>query len=211
MYRGRDIYQWLDELGILDERYDEVENLTRARGLPSLQLVGTPERRSLDLAALSASGVELTGRLVGIARGRAQFSGSLANFIKAADLKQARLLDRVDEHVDERGLRDQVGPPARPSRTPTPALVTELDLGRFAGVVWATGHRPRYPWLDPALLDRRGAIRHDGGLLEVPGMYVLGLPFTRRRRSNLLASVGPDARLLCAHVVEHLGKTREAA
>ena len=55
-YRGRDIYRWLDELGVLDERYDEVEDLVRARRLPSLQLVGTPQRRSLDLATLSASG-----------------------------------------------------------------------------------------------------------------------------------------------------------
>jgi putative flavoprotein involved in K+ transport len=210
-YRGHDIYFWMDELGVLDERYDEVEDLGRARRLPSLQLVGSPQRRSLDLAGLSTSGVDLTGRLVGIARGRGLFSGSLANFLKAGDLKQTRLLDRVDAYVDERGWGDRVGPIDRPGPTPLPAAVTELDLARFSAVVWATGHQPRYPWLDPALLDRRGAIRHDGGIMEVPGMYVLGLPFTRRRRSNLLAGVGPDAEVLCAHLVEHLGRAREAA
>lgn len=210
-YRGRDIYRWMDELGVLDERYDEVDDLARARRLPSLQLAGTPQRRSVDLAALSAAGVELTGRFVGVARGRAQLSGSLANLIKAADLKQARLLDRVDAHVDEHGLADAVGPPDRPSPTPLPAVVTEVDLSRFSAVVWATGHRPRYSWLDPALLDHRGAIRHDGGLLEVPGMYVIGLPFTRRRGSNLLAGVGADARLLGAHIAEQLRRPQEAA
>jgi len=202
-YRGRDIYRWMDELGVLDERYDEVEDLARARRLPSLQLIGTPERRSLDLATLFAAGVQLTGRLVGVARGRALFSGSLANFLKAGDLKQARLLDRIDAHVGG-------GPLDRPGPTPTPAAVTELDLARFSGVVWATGHRPRYPWLDPSLLDRRGAIRHEGGIMG-GGMYVLGLPFTRRRRSNLLAGVGPDAEALCGHLVEHLGRARSAA
>ena len=202
-YRGRDIYRWMDELGVLDERYDEVEDLARARRLPSLQLIGTPERRSLDLATLSAAGVQLTGRLVGVARGRALFSGSLANFLKAGDLKQARLLDRIDAHVGGE-------PVDRPGPTPVPATVTELDLARFSAVVWATGHRPRYPWLDPALLDRRGAIRHEGGIMG-GGMYVLGLPFTRRRRSNLLAGVGPDAEALCGHLVEHLGRARSAA
>jgi putative flavoprotein involved in K+ transport len=209
-YRGRDIYRWMDELGILDERYDEVPDLLRARRLPSLQLAGTPQRRSLDLAALTADGVELIGRFVGVTRGRAQFSGSLANMIKAADLKQTRLLDRVDAHIDEQDLRDLVGPPDRPAPTPLPAVVTELDLARFSAVVWATGHRPRYPWLDPALLDHRGAIRHDGGVLETPGMYVLGLPFTRRRGSNLLAGVGADARLLSDHLVQQL-RQRQAA
>jgi putative flavoprotein involved in K+ transport len=71
-YRGRDIYRWMHDLGILDERYDEVPDLVRARRLPSLQLAGTPQRRTLDLAALTAAGVELTGRFVGVARGRAQ-------------------------------------------------------------------------------------------------------------------------------------------
>jgi putative flavoprotein involved in K+ transport len=210
-YRGRDIYRWMDELGVLDERYDEVEDLARARRLPSLQLAGTPQRRSLDLATLSAAGVTLTGRFVGVAGDRAQFSGSLPNLLKAADLKQARLLDRVDAYVDEHGLRDWVGPPDRPAATPVPAAVTELDLARFSAVVWATGHRPRYPWLDPALLDHHGAIRHDGGVLDLPGMYVLGLPFTRRRGSNLLAGVGTDARLLSAHLVEQVRRRRGAA
>jgi putative flavoprotein involved in K+ transport len=130
--------------------------------------------------------------------------------IKAADLKQSRLLDRVDAHIDEQDLRDLVGPPDRPAPTPLPAVVTELNLARFSAVVWATGHRPRYPWLEPALLDHRGAIRHDGGVLEMPGMYVLGLPFTRRRGSNLLAGVGADARLLSDHLVQQL-RRREAA
>lgn len=214
-YRGRDIYRWMHELGILDERYDEVEDLARARRLPSLQLAGTPQRRTVDLAALSAAGVALTGRFVGVARGRAQFSGSLPNLIKAADLKQARLLQRIDTHIDTHadvhGLRDEVGPPDPPAPTPMPAVVTERELARFSAVVWGTGHRPRYPWLDPALLDHRGAIRHDGGLLDVPGIYVLGLPFTRRRGSNLLAGVGSDAHLLSAHIVEQLHRPQEAA
>jgi putative flavoprotein involved in K+ transport len=210
-YRGRDIYRWMHDLGILDDRHDRVPDLVRARRLPSLQLVGTPERRTLDLAALSAAGVRITGRLVGV-RGRvAQFSGSLANLLTAADLKQARLLNRVDTYIGEHGLGDRVGPPDRPSPTPLPPVVTELDLARFSAVVWATGHRPSYPWLDPALLDHRGALRHDGGTLPAPGMYVLGLPFTRRRRSNLLAGVGFDARDVCVRLVEHLRRSREAA
>lgn len=209
-YRGRDVYRWMDDLGLLDERHDEVDDLRRVRNLPSLQLIGTPQQRTLDLATLSAAGVALTGRLVGVAGRHAQFSGSLPNLIKAADLKQARLLDRIDEHVDERGLRDAVGPPHRPDPTPVPPIVTELELARFAAIVWATGHRPRYPWLDAALLDGRGAIRHDGGVLPVPGLYVLGLPFTRRRSSNLLGGVGADARELGAHLVEHLRRPAAA-
>ena len=81
------------------------------------------------------------------------------------------------------------------------------DLSEFGTVIWATGFRPNYPWLDDELLDAKGAIRHDGGIMDRAGMYVLGLPFTRRRKSSFLDGVGPDAQDLAAHLGEHLNTT----
>ena len=63
LYRGRDIQWWLAATGLLDERYDEIDDITRARNVPSPQLVGTPSRTSLDLNALRSAGVQLRGRL----------------------------------------------------------------------------------------------------------------------------------------------------
>src|SRR5262249_50451960 len=96
IYRGLDIQWWLDAIGILDERYDEVDDIVRARRVPSPQLIGTPERAPLDLNALTSRGVEIVGRLAGIQDGKAQFSGALRNHCAMADLKLVRLLDRID-------------------------------------------------------------------------------------------------------------------
>jgi putative flavoprotein involved in K+ transport len=192
-YRGMDIHWWMDRLGILDERYDEVDDIVRARRLPSLQLVGSPEHRNLDLNSLSDRGVALVGRLVGSAGCKLQFSGSLANVCASADLKQVRLLDRIDEYARTHGLDPELGPPARPSPTRVGHPMLELDGSTIGTVIWATGHRPVYPWLDATLLDRKGAVVHDGGVMACPGMYVLGLPFMRRRRSAFLDGVGADA------------------
>ena len=71
-------------------------------------------------------------------------------------------------------------------------------------MVWATGFRPDYPWLEPHLLDRKGAIAHDGGVMQQPGMYVLGLPFLRRRKSSFIDGVGQDAIELSEHLSGHL-------
>src|SRR4029450_2149374 len=68
-YRGLDIQRWLDALGILDERYDTIDDVVRARRVPSPQLIGTPERASLDLNALAERGVRLVGRLAGLQDG----------------------------------------------------------------------------------------------------------------------------------------------
>jgi putative flavoprotein involved in K+ transport len=204
-YRGKDIHWWLDAIGQLDERHDEVEDINRARRLPSLQLVGSPQRRALDLGTLAAQGVELVGRLAGVAGAALQFSGSLPNLCASADLKLGRLLDRIDEFAARTGL-DGLDPPNRPSPIRVGVPRTALKVGVVDTVVWATGFRPRYPWLEEHLLDRKGQIRHDGGVLEQPGMYVLGLPFTRRRKSSFLDGVGPDARELTDHLIAHLHK-----
>jgi putative flavoprotein involved in K+ transport len=203
-YRGRDIYWWLDRIGQLDERYDEVDDIGRARRHASVQLVGTDEGRDLDLNALGAAGVQIAGRLMGINGTSTQHSGGLANLATNADLKQARLLRRIDEYVTERGLDPDVAPPREPHPTVPGDAPIELDLRSFSTVVWATGHRPAYPWLPDAAFDRRGRVVHDGGVAAIPGLYVLGLPFLRRRRSNLLGGIGLDAADLVDHLRVHL-------
>ncbi len=210
-YRGRDIHWWMDAIGQLDERHDEVEDLTRARRLPSLQLIGSPEHRTLDLNALHRAGIGMVGKFMQMSGKRAQFSGSTGHLIANADLKQNRLLDRIDEFVVDRGLADQLPGATRPQRTTIADMATELPIDRFTSVVWATGYRATYPWLDSAAFDQRGRIAHDGGVCELPGLYLIGQTFLRRRKSSFIDGVGPDATELTQALHSHLDDVRSAA
>ena len=207
-YRGKDIQWWMDATGLNDERYDQVENLRRARNLSSFQIAGYPDRRNVDLNALTSLGVKLVGRLAGIREGKAQFSGSLRNLCELADLKQNRLLNTFDEWAAASGVSESLDPPHRPEPTRVEASPPlGLDFGRagIRTIVWATGFRPDYAWLDVPVLDHKGNIRHDGGVVtEAPGLYVMGLPFLRRRKSSLIDGAGDDARDLSAHLAAHL-------
>ena len=210
-YRGRDIQWWMDAIGAMDVRYDTIEDIERARHLPSPQLVGTAERVTIDLNSLHKTGVELVGRLVGLNDGKAHFSGSLANFCALADLKMNRLLASIDEWVRSNGFDDRFPAPQRYQPT-TVDPQTRLSLNLSDGistVIWATGYRADYSWLDVPVLDRKGRIRHDGGMVPAPGMYVMGLPFMRRRKSSFIDGAGDDAADLAAHL--SLGLTRVAA
>ncbi|MEU4512175.1 NAD(P)-binding domain-containing protein [Nonomuraea wenchangensis] len=206
-YRGRDVLWWMDASGVWDQRHDEVEDLERARRLPSPQLVGTPERTTLDLNALTAMGVELVGRWAGVRDGRALFSGGLRNVFSLADLKMERLLDTFDAWAREHGRDGEVGPPERfaPTRVPESAR-WQLDLGsgEIRTIVWATGFRPDYRWLEVPVLDAKGRLRHDGGVAGSPGLYALGLPLLRRRRSTFIHGIEDDAREVIAHLARHL-------
>ena len=123
-YRGRDVLWWMDASGVWNQRYDEIDDLTRARKLPSPQLVGTPERVTLDLNALGGAGIEIVGRLAAMRDGRALFSGGLRNQFALADLKMDRLLDTFDDL----GARPRARRRRRPGRAvrahPHAGLVT---------------------------------------------------------------------------------------
>jgi len=210
-YRGRDVLWWMDAAGVWDQRYDEVEDLTRARRLPSPQLVGTPERTTLDLNALTSMGVELVGRWAAVRDGRALFSGGLRNMFSLADLKMERLLDTFDEWAEAEGLDAEVGPPGRfaPTRAPQAArLHLDLGSGEIRAIVWATGFRPDYGWLDVPVVDAKGQLRHEGGVVASPGLYTLGLPVLRRRRSSFICGIEDDAREVVDHLARYLAVRR---
>jgi putative flavoprotein involved in K+ transport len=210
-YRGRDVLWWMDASGLWDQRYDQVEDLTRARRLPSPQLVGTPERTTLDLNALASMGVELVGRWAAVRDGRALFSGGLRNVFSLADLKMRRLLDTFDEWALASGRDAEFGPPERfaPTRVPSSTrLQLDLGSGEIRSIVWATGFRPDYGWLDVPALDAKGQLRHDGGVADSPGLYALGLPVLRRRKSTFIYGIEDDAREVIEHLARHLAVRR---
>lgn len=205
-YRGLDILWWMEAAGVLDERYDEVPDIVRARSLPSMQLVGSPRKATVDLNALTALGVRLVGRLAGIRDGYAQFSGSLPNLCALADLKLGRLLDTVDTWAADAGVHG-AGPPERFAATQVPSsppLAVDLRSGEIRTIVWATGFRPDMSWLDVPVLDRKGRVVHDGGVTAWPGLYLIGMPFLRRRKSSLIAGAAPDAADLTSHLASYL-------
>jgi putative flavoprotein involved in K+ transport len=211
VYRGKDLEWWMDAAGVLDERYDQVDDIARARRVPSLQLAGTPDRSTLDINTLSDIGVRVVGRLGNIAEGgKAQFSGSLRNMCALSDLKMRRLLDLIDGWARENGLDSRVGPPERlpPTRVEeAPPLGMDLVKSGIKTIVWAGGYRPDYSWLELPVRDHKGMITHDGGIVSAPGVYLMGMQFLRRRKSALIDGAGDDARDLSAHLAAYLDNT----
>jgi putative flavoprotein involved in K+ transport len=83
----------------------------------------------------------------------------------------------------------------------------DLKAGKITTIVWASGYRPDYSWLHVPVLDRKGQVRHDGGVTAYPGMYLMGMQFLRRRKSALIDGAGDDARDLSDHLASYLRQT----
>jgi putative flavoprotein involved in K+ transport len=139
----------------------------------------------------------LVGRWASVRDGRALFSGGLRNVVALADLKMDRLLNGFDEWARTRGLDPELDPIERFAATAVPRSPRwQLDLrsGEIRTIVWATGFRPDYRWLEVPVVDAKGRLRHDGGAVDSPGLYALGLPVLRRRKSTFIHGIEDDAR-----------------
>jgi len=116
-----------------------------------------------------------------------------------------RLLGTFDEWARANGRDGEADAPERfePTRVPASTRL-QLDLGggEIRAIVWATGFRPDYGWLDVPVVDQKGQLRHEGGVVDSPGLYALGLPVLRRRKSTFIYGIEDDAR----EVIDHLAR-----
>jgi putative flavoprotein involved in K+ transport len=156
---------------------------------------------------------------MGIRDVTAQFSGSLKNVCALADLKMNRMLIAIDEWLEESTQQgndaeqeniselENIDPPERfePTRVDAaPSLTLDLKTNDIKTIIWCTGFRPDYSWLDVDILDHKGRIKHDGGVANAPGMYIVGLPVLRRRKSSFIHGTEDDVEYLTAHLAGYL-------
>ena len=119
-----------------------------------------------------------------------------------SDRLQGRQVERVDDAIDRLSLATEMLAPDRPGRVAPVNPTDSLDLRAegITSIVWATGYRRRYDWLDLPILDQRGEIVQHRGVTPMPGVYVLGQRFQHYRSSNFIDGVGRDALAVAEHI-----------
>jgi putative flavoprotein involved in K+ transport len=212
-YRGRDVWHWLDGIGDLEQTIEELPNPAASKRAPSLGLSGAHGGERLDLGVLHELGVTVAGRLESFDAGRAVFADDLQAEIDDAERRLLRLLDRIDAHVEQTDGGRRLPGADRPPTIRVPAGPASLDLAQdgISTVIWATGYRREYPWLHVPVLDTDGEVVHRHGITPVPGLYVLGLKFQRRRASHFIGGVGADAAWLADRIVGPPGRQASSA
>lgn len=198
-YRSIDTVRWLEAIGATTIPYTDVDDIERVRRTPSLSLVA---HETLDLNILQDIGVEITGRLAAVRDGTAYFSGGLASMCQAGDLKMNRLLLSIDDWIERHGQGSDLPPAYRhpETRVPgSPRLKIDVTAERIGAVIWATGYSPDFSWLKLPVFDRKGRLKHDGGIVGA-GLFAMGLPYMRQRKSTFLNGASDDAAALAARL-----------
>jgi putative flavoprotein involved in K+ transport len=212
-YRGRDIWYWLYAIGDLHQTTADIRHRL-VKKPPSLAVSGAHGGEQLDLALLDDLGVKVAGRVRGFDGTTVSFADDRDEKIGDAEFGMRSVLDRIDDHIAD------VHPawPHAPDRVaevrldPSPAALDLAEQG-IGTVLWATGYRRDYSWLDvPDALDRSGEIVQHHGVSPVPGLYTVGLNFQRYRASHFIGGVGADAlplaRALVGAHAQRRGETR---
>jgi putative flavoprotein involved in K+ transport len=206
-YRGRDLIWWLTNLG-LDQT--PVERRGPDRSLPLI--TGAYGGHTIDFRQFAAQGMTLLGRVKTALEGTLEFAPDLADSLEFGDAAYRAFLDVADAHVTRHGLDMPEEPGARLAHPDPPCLaqpIRRLDLQAcgIAAVVWATGYRCDFSWIDLPVLDAGGEPIHRAGITDIPGLYFLGLQWLSKMNSSFLAGVGDDA----ARLADHIAARRQAS
>ena len=204
-YRGRDIMYWLDQSGVLSELRDSQASLKSVLHHPSFQLVGGTLNRDLDLGSISRRGANIVGRVTSASGRRVFVSNKLSASIDAADARQKRLLSRIDHYIESQGIDVPVEPVIAPIKIRSDESLINLAERGIKTIIWATGYKREYAWLNVPVKTAKGEIDQAGGVTSAPGLFTMGLPFMRRRNSTFIDGVGADAHEISQFIAAHLG------
>ncbi len=196
-YRGKDFGWWQEATGMLDRTTDSLPSNFH----PPL-LTGANGGKDSDLRVLESEGATLVGSLLRVDGNRLHFAADLEANLLEGDNGIVEFKRSVDEFIAEQGIQAPRDPPATPLARPLVPQILDLDV-RAAGitsVIWATGYRNDFRWIDCPVFDDGGKPRHRRGITQVPGLYFLGLPRLHKVKSSFLWGSGDDASYLAQHI-----------
>ncbi|UCD41694.1 MAG: NAD(P)-binding domain-containing protein [Chloroflexota bacterium] len=202
-YRGKDIIYWLDKINFFDQTADSLSS-SKERFAAHPFVTGKDGGRSLNLHQFAKDGVVLLGHMKDAQGYRVQFIPDLRDNLKKVDQFVVDLKQRIDNYIIEHNIDAEEAPrQIELNNGYESEIIEELDLRTegISTIIWATGYKFDFSWVDFPIFDQDGYPIQDRGVSEVPGLFFLGLHFLYKRRSGLLWGVGEDA----AHVAKVIG------
>ena len=205
VYRGRDAVEWLDDLGQYDLPVDQHGLKEKVRKNANHYLTGRDGGRDIDLRRFALEGMTLHGRLKDIHAGEFYFGDDLAKNLDNADRVYNGICGLIDDHI----ARNRIAAPASPHYEPIwhpgePVKTLDPLAAGITSVIWTTGFRADWSWVELPIFDGAGYPTHWRGVTSMDGVYVLGMPWLYTWGSGRFVGVGRDAGYIAEKVAAHL-------
>ena len=202
-YRGKDVVDWLAEMGYYEIGVDTHPLREGVRDNTNHYVTGRDGGRDIDLRNFAREGMELFGRLDGLQGNRLQFAKNLSESLDNADAVYNRINGSIDKYIEQQSIDAPVGAPYTPSWVPEQER-SELNLvdEGITSIIWCIGFSPDFTWVEAPVFNGRGHPGHQRGVTAQPGLYFLGLPWLYTWGSGRFSGVARDAEYLVLHIVE---------
>lgn len=214
-YHGKDIMDWLLEMKFFDVRPEEVAD-------PKMLLMKAPQltgvdggRRTISLQALAKRGAIILGRMENAGENRLFFQPNAAMHVKFADDFSKKVKGMIDEFIMKNQLPNipnEVDDADVPDENTSCATsITSLDVLEhdIKSIIWATGFSNNLSYIKLPILDEEGHPQHKEGISDIQGLYFLGFPWLRTRKSVLLCGIRDDAEFISEKVYNYCLKLKE--
>jgi len=203
-YRGKDVVDWLADMGYYDMPVHEHPLREGVRDNTNHYVTGRDGGRDIDLRQFAREGMQLYGLLTDVDGGTLRFEPHLAAQLDRADAVYNRINASIDQHIAARGIEAPPGRPYVPVWAPAVERTTlDLAASGISVVIWCIGFAPDFTWLDAPVFNGRGHPQHVRGLTRQEGLYFLGLPWLHTWGSGRFSGVARDALYLAERIEAH--------
>jgi putative flavoprotein involved in K+ transport len=193
-YRGKDVVDWLDQMGYYDLPIHEHPQQEKVRSKTNHYVTGRDGGREIDLRQFALEGMQLHGKLKHIQDGQLEFHADLKHNLDQADGVAASIKRSIDGFIAKENIQAPLDPdyqPAwQPGQTPLTLDYQQADIGT---VIWCTGYRSDFSWVEVPVFDGRGYPGHQRGITPISGLYFLGLPWLYTWGSGRFSGIARDA------------------
>jgi putative flavoprotein involved in K+ transport len=211
-YRGRDALDWLHEMGQYDITVDQHPLREKVRLKENHYFSGRDGGLDIDLRQFAVEGMRLYGLLSGVEGETVSFADDLKKNLDAADASYLKIRKQIDDYIAAKGIDVPAAPPYVPVWQP-PAEAEALDCAA-AGVntvIWSTGFRPDWRWVNLPAFNGDGYPTHHRGVCKVDGLYIIGLPWLTTWGSGRFSGLARDVEHVVDHLAESMATARKAA
>jgi putative flavoprotein involved in K+ transport len=173
----------------------------RVRDKTNHYVTGRDGGHDIDLRAFAVEGMQLHGRLVDLRGTSVAFAADLAANLDRADAAAENIKDSIDAFIAARDIEAPTEPRYRAVWRPGDEPRTlDLAAAGISAVIWCTGFRSDWHWVELPIFDGGGYPRNDRGVTALEGIYVLGLPWLHTWGSGRLSGVGDDAEYVAERI-----------
>lgn len=199
-YRGRDYVWWLGVLG----KWDEINIKSRKKHV-AFAVSGYDGGKTIDFRKFANQGITIVGKTAFYDDGVVHFANDLVTNLADGDNAYLDMLREADAYVERNGVELPADPQAWEIQPDAPCIqnpLQRLDLkeGNVNAIVWATGFKFDFSWLEVDVFDEKGAPVHKRGIAAERGIYFLGLPELTNRASSFIYGCWYDAKYIATHI-----------